>query len=150
MQIQIKKQLKIELDQQDIVEAVGDFLVKHGQKVTADELAEINFVKSPKDGLRATLNITEQTGTDTDEVPEPKPVTTPVAQQTETAAVAEEAVTEAPVPTETAVEAEEDVMPSIDEMQALRDAEAAAAALPETAPVAEEEAPVDMRSKLFP
>ena len=64
MQIQIKKQLKIELYQADIVEAVGDYLIKHGQKVNAEALAEINFVKSPKDGLRASLNLTEESGTE--------------------------------------------------------------------------------------
>ena len=64
MQIQIKKQLKIELDQADIVEAVGDYLIKHGQKVNAEALAEITFVKSPKDGLRASLNLTEESGTE--------------------------------------------------------------------------------------
>ena len=41
MQIKKKTQLKIELDQNDIVEAVRDFLLKHGQRISDAELAEI-------------------------------------------------------------------------------------------------------------
>lgn len=80
MQIQVKKQLKIELDQADMIEAVGDYLSKHGQRVSTAELNAINFVKSPTTGLRATLSITEESGMDTDATgeaekkPEPEPV----------------------------------------------------------------------------
>lgn len=67
MQIKAKKQLRIELDNADMLEAVSDLLAKHGHKITAEELAEVKFVNSVKDGLRATLSITEETNTDTDE-----------------------------------------------------------------------------------
>ena len=66
MQIKKKTQLKIELDQNDIVEAVRDYLLKHDQRISDAELAEINFVKSPKDGLRASLNITEETASESE------------------------------------------------------------------------------------
>ena len=59
MQVQIKKQLKIELDEQDIILAVGAFLKANDVKVSPEDLAKINFVKSPQTGLRATLNVTE-------------------------------------------------------------------------------------------
>ena len=131
MQIQIKKQLKIELDQADIVEAVGDFLLKHNQKVSAAELEAINFVKSPKDGLRATLNITEESGTDTDEVAEPTEKK-PIVEQPSVATTEPETETVAPDPApvceeETPVEEPgtvepstvEDVMPSVDEVAAM-------------------------------
>ena len=155
MQIQIKKQLKIELDQADIVEAVGDFLLKHNQKVSAAELEAINFVKSPKDGLRATLNITEESGTDTDEVAEPVEKK-PIVEQPSVATTEPETETVAPdtAPVgeeETQVEEPgtvepstvEDVMPSVDEVAAL---------VEEPGTVVEEEeapAPVASRSALF-
>lgn len=60
MQVSIKRQLKIELDQADIVEAVGLFLKANNVSVLAQDLEEMVFVKSPKDGLRATLNVTEE------------------------------------------------------------------------------------------
>lgn len=68
MQIKAKKQLRIELDNTDMLEAVSDLLAKHGHKISAEELAEVKFVNSVKDGLRATLSITEETNTDTDDV----------------------------------------------------------------------------------
>lgn len=152
MQIQIKKQLKIELDQADIVEAVGDFLLKHNQKVSAAELEAINFVKSPKDGLRATLNITEESGTDTDEAVEPaekKPtveqpsVATPEPETValDPAHAEEEATVEEPGNVEPSTV--EDVMPSMDEVAALVEQPVAV--------VEEEEAsaPVASRSALF-
>ena len=156
MQIQIKKQLKIELDQADIVEAVGDFLLKHNQKVSAAELEAINFVKSPKDGLRATLNITEESGTDTDEVVEPtekkpiveQPSVATTEPETETVALdpapaeeEEEATVEEPGNVEPSTV--EDVMPSMDEVAALVEQPVAV--------VEEEEAPapVASRSALF-
>ena len=91
MQVQIKKQLKIELDQNDIIQAVGLYLAQNDIAVSDVNLNEITFVKSPKDGLRASLNITEEQG-DVPETevavneqpePEPEPVATeqPVATQ---------------------------------------------------------------------
>ena len=156
MQIQIKKQLKIELDQADIVEAVGDFLLKHNQKVSAAELEAINFVKSPKDGLRATLNITEESGTDTDEAVEPAEKK-PIVEQPSVATTEPETETVAP-DTAPVVEEEthdeepgtvepstvEDVMPSVDEVAAM--VEPVAVVEEEEAPVAT--APVS-RSALF-
>lgn len=59
MQVQIKKQLKIELDEADIIVAVGAFLLQSNIRVDPEDLAKINFVKSPQTGLRATLNVTE-------------------------------------------------------------------------------------------
>lgn len=157
MQIQIKKQLKIELDQADIVEAVGDFLLKHNQKVSAAELEAINFVKSPKDGLRATLNITEESGTDTDEAVEPTEKK-PIVEQPSVATTEPETETVAPDPApvgeeETHVEEPgtvepstvEDVMPSVDEVAAMVEP-VAVVEEEEEAPVAT--APVS-RSALF-
>ena len=156
MQIQIKKQLKIELDQADIVEAVGDFLLKHNQKVSAAELEAINFVKSPKDGLRATLNITEESGTDTDEVAEPvekksiveQPSVVTTEPETETADPAPVADEEEPVEDPGTVEPStvEDVMPSVDEVAAMVEPVAVVEEEEEEAPVAP--APVS-RSALF-
>lgn len=124
MQIQIKKQLKIELDQADIIEAVGDLLTKHGQRVSQEELTEIVFVKSPKDGLRASLSITEQTGTDfdqqaeevelTEKKPTPEKPSEPITEPEEEEPVAEE-------PGEVETSTVEDVMPSVDEVAAMRD-----------------------------
>lgn len=122
MQIQIKKQLKIELDQADIIEAVGDLLTKHGQRVSQEELTEIIFVKSPKDGLRASLSITEQTGTDFDQqaeevvLTEKKPT---LEKPVEPIAEPEEEPSEEPGEVETSTV--EDVMPSVDEVAAMRD-----------------------------
>lgn len=89
MQVQIKKQLKIELDQNDIIQAVGLYLAQNDIAVSDVNLNEITFVKSPKDGLRASLNITEEQGdvpeteVAVNEQPEHEPVATeqPVATQ---------------------------------------------------------------------
>lgn len=158
MQIQIKKQLKIELDQADIVEAVGDFLLKHNQKVSAAELEAINFVKSPKDGLRATLNITEESGVDTDEDSTHVLVTgiVPVVKKPtleQSAEPAEEPVEE-PVeededeePGIIATSSVEDVMPSVDEMAQLVEQPVATEDAEEEVQVTA--APVASRSALF-
>ena len=124
MQIQIKKQLKIELDQADIVEAIGDYLIKHGQKVNAEALAEMTFVKSPKDGLRASLNLTEESGTEA----EPQLPNKDCADaETQAATVEDIQAQEEPIeqPVEEVVIEEgpteqgpvEDVMPSLDEIK---------------------------------
>ena len=118
MQIKKKTQLKIELDQNDIVEAVRDFLLKHGQRISDAELAEITFVKSPKDGLRAELNINEAT-----EVAD-EPVEQPNVGTTENPAVEEAQPVATTVPEESAPADEpgavepstvEDVAPVADE-----------------------------------
>ena len=100
MQIQVKKQLKIELDQADMIEAVGDYLSKHGQRVSTAELEAISFVKSPTTGLRATLNITEESGMDTDATGEAEKKSTPVSAVGTTAnpEVIADAVTEVEQP----------------------------------------------------
>ena len=66
MQVQIKKQLKIELDQVDITLAIRNFLAANGYTINEAELEKINYVKSPRDGLRAELNITEESGVETE------------------------------------------------------------------------------------
>ena len=66
MQVQIKKQLKIELDQADITLAIRNFLAANGYTINEAELEKINYVKSPRDGLRAELNITEESGVETE------------------------------------------------------------------------------------
>ena len=66
MQVQIKKQLKIELDQADITLAIHNFLAANGYTISEAELEKINYVKSPRDGLRAELNITEESGVETE------------------------------------------------------------------------------------
>ena len=168
MQIQIKKQLKIELDQADIVEAVGDYLIKHGQKVNAEALAEINFVKSPKDGLRASLNLTEESGTEA-EVHTPikgygTTITTPPSLGVPAEAVDKTPYTELDEPTTPALavatpepqpepeepteeEPVDDVMPSLDEIK-----EAVQEGQPTTVVEAEtstEEQPTEERKSLF-
>lgn len=157
MQIKKKTQLKIELDQLDIVEAVRDYLLKHGQRISEAELDEIIFVKSPKDGLRASLNITEESGSEIEgELPTAEPIETaeetvesvranleaeeqPATQEAE---VQPEEETEAPGEVHTSTE--EDVMPSVDEIAAMQ------------APVEEEEeealvatTPTTSRATLF-
>lgn len=133
MQVLTKKQIKIELDQQDITSAVRDFLAKHGHSISDAELEEINYVKSPKDGLRATLNITEETGMDeVVEAPKPTPTPTetpvlsketPVEAAVEeptpepTQVVADEEVIETEDPGEVSTSTVEDVMPSVDEVK---------------------------------
>ena len=66
MQVQIKKQLKIELDQADITLAIRNFLAANGYTLSEAELEKINYVKSPRDGLRAELNITEESGVESE------------------------------------------------------------------------------------
>ena len=60
MQVQIKRQLKIELDQADITAAVKQFLADAGHAISNADLAKINFVKSPQTGLRAELSISDE------------------------------------------------------------------------------------------
>lgn len=136
MQIKKKTQLKIELDQNDIVEAVRDFLLKHDQRISDAELTEINFVKSPKDGLRASLNITEETASESEgEVPaeDPELVIETAEQSVESAqavltqATEEEEApqgyqeeTEEEAPGEVAASTVEDVMPGVDEIAAMQ------------------------------
>lgn len=149
MQIKKKTQLKIELDQNDIVEAVRDFLLKHGQRISDAELAEITFVKSPKDGLRASLDITEETASES----EGDVVTDAPESVIETAEESVEAVrdtlaqdpeeedepTQSPeeeAPGEVETSTVEDVMPGVDEiaeMQVATEEEDAAAALAQRA-----------------
>ena len=98
MQVQIKRQLKIELDQADITTAVGNFLAANGYQISDEDLARINFVKSPKDGLRAELNINEAT-----EVAD-EPVEQPHVGSTENPAVEDAAIADLEAqPTATAV-----------------------------------------------
>lgn len=118
MQVQIKRQLKIELDQADITTAVGNFLAANGYQISDEDLARINFVKSPKDGLRAELNINEAT-----EVAD-EPVEQPNVGTTENPAVEEAQPVATTVPEESAPADEpgdvgpstvEDVAPVADE-----------------------------------
>ena len=60
MQVQIKRQLKIVLDQADITAAVKSFLAAAGHNISDDDLAKINYVKSPQTGLRAELSISDE------------------------------------------------------------------------------------------
>lgn len=109
MQVQIKKQLKIELDQADIVEAVGNHLKANGINVSAADLEKINFVKSPKDGLRAELNIVEETGEPEVETSKPEPEPEAVVDEAATALSEDEAPGEVPSATVS------DVAPAVDE-----------------------------------
>ena len=98
MQVQIQRQLKIEIDQADITTAVGNFLAANGYQISDEDLARINFVKSPKDGLRAELNINEAT-----EVAD-EPVEQPHIGTTENPAVEDAAIADLEAqPTATAV-----------------------------------------------
>lgn len=151
MQVQIKKQLKIELDEQDIISAVGEYLKANDVKVTDEDLTKINFVKSPKDGLRATLNVTEAETIED----EPSTSRTVEAQVAETAPqeTATDVADEEEEPGVIATSTVEDVMPSVDEaikMAAQQDAEAESAVEAEaeapSVPAAESEAP---RKSLF-
>ena len=168
MQIQIKKQLKIELDQADIVEAVGDYLIKHGQKVNAEALAEINFVKSPKDGLRASLNLTEESGTEA-EVHTPikgygTAITTPPSLGVTAEAVVKTPYTELDEPTTPVLAVatpdpqpdpeepteqgpSEDVMPSLDDIKAAVESNQPEPESTTEFPV--EEQPTEERKSLF-
>lgn len=60
MQIKFKKQIDIELDRNDLLEAVRDLLAKHGQVISNQELEEVKFINSPQTGIRATLKVTEE------------------------------------------------------------------------------------------
>ena len=62
MQIKFKKQIDIELDKSDLLEAVRDLLAKNGQSVTTEELEAVKFINSPQTGIRAELKITEESG----------------------------------------------------------------------------------------
>lgn len=156
MQIKKKTQLKIELDQLDIVEAVRDYLLKHGQRISEAELDEIIFVKSPKDGLRASLNITEESGSEIEgELPTAEPIETAeetvesvratleAEEQPATQEAEVQPEEEAEAPGEVHTSTEEDVMPSVDEIAAMQ------------TPVEEEEealvaaAPTTSRATLF-
>ena len=96
MQVQIKKQLKIELDQADITLAIRNFLAANGYTISEAELEKINYVKSPRDGLRAELNITEESGVETEA---PVGVTTAVeATEVDTPVVETEAPGEVATP----------------------------------------------------
>ena len=153
--MQIKKQLKIELNHQDILVAIRNYMLSHGQKVSDEELADVKFVNSVQSGIRATLNVTEETDTDEAEDATPTPVVK--AEVKEPAKVAEpEPEVPAPVaeveptpepvveqdnsdePGEVETSTVDDVMPSVDEAAALV-AEAKAEAQVETTPVANEE-----------
>lgn len=85
MQVQIKKQLKIELDEQDIIQAVALFLKTNNIKVDPEDMAKINFVKSAQTGLRASLNVTEA------ETIEDEPRCNPVVMQLDCSVTAVEA-----------------------------------------------------------
>lgn len=101
MQVQIKKQLKIELDQADITLAIRNFLAANGYTISEAELEKINYVKSPRDGLRAELNITEESGVET----ETQAVVTTTVEATEVDAP----VVETEAPGEVATPTVEDV-----------------------------------------
>ena len=150
MQVQIKRQLKIELDQADITTAVGNFLAANGYQISDEDLARINFVKSPKDGLRAELNINEAT-----EVAD-EPVEQPNVGTTENPAVEEAQPVATTVPEESAPADEpgavepstvEDVAPVADEAVA----DAVDRAFTPAADEEEEEAvvPQDIPTSLF-
>lgn len=61
--MQIKTQLRVELDQSDINNAIRDYLAKHNTKVTADELANIKYTNTIKEGLKAVLDVKDETST---------------------------------------------------------------------------------------
>ncbi|QFR59705.1 hypothetical protein VBApiPXC38_18 [Acinetobacter phage VB_ApiP_XC38] len=123
MQIKFKKQIDIELDRSDLLEAVRDLLAKHGQVISDAELEEVKFINSPQTGIRATLKVTEESvdtasvvnGTPTDvvkaEVHEPQ-VTAPVEPEPEPEPQAEE-------PGQVEPSTVEDVMPSVDEIKTM-------------------------------
>lgn len=123
MQIKFKKQIDIELDRSDLLEAVRDLLAKHGQVISDAELEEVKFINSPQTGIRATLKVTEESvdtasvvnGTPTDvvkaEVHEPQ-VTALVEPEPEPEPQAEE-------PGQVEPSTVEDVMPSVDEIKTM-------------------------------
>lgn len=61
--MQIKTQLRVELDQSDINNAIRDYLAKHNTKVTSDELANIKYTNTIKEGLKAVLDVKDETST---------------------------------------------------------------------------------------
>ena len=151
MQVQIKKQLKIELDQADITLAIRNFLAANGYTISEAELEKINYVKSPRDGLRAELNITEESGVE----PEAPAGVTTAVEATE-ADVPVNVPADVPVgvtdaPGEIATPSVEDVAVNAAVERALApETETEAEVEPVTAPVAVEpptEAPP--RTKLF-
>ena len=125
MQIKFKKQIDIELDRSDLLEAVRDLLAKHGQVISDAELEEVKFINSPQTGIRATLKVTEESvdtasvvnGTPTDvvkaEVVDPVPVPkTVVMHEPEPEPEVEE-------PGQVEPSTVEDVMPGVDEIKTM-------------------------------
>ena len=151
MQVQIKKQLKIELDQADITLAIRNFLAANGYTISEAELEKINYVKSPRDGLRAELNITEESGIET----EIQAVVTTAVEATEVDAPVDVPVGVTEAPGEVATPSVEDVAVTEAVERALApepetEAEAEVEVEPVTAPVAAEPTPeVLPRTKLF-
>lgn len=155
MQVQIKRQLKIELDQADITLAVKNFLAEAGHVISDADLAKINFVKSPQTGLRAELSINDEVVAD--EPAEVKPVveTSAVVQEVAVEAAKEHiaevglAVVETPAPVvEAETEEPGEVETSTVDDVALNHLDAQA----EPAPVADEEdgeVPASERKSLF-
>lgn len=130
MQVQIKKQLKIELDENDIVEAVGAYLQLNGVNVSKEDLVKINFVKSPKDGLRASLNVTEDE-TIEEEPRASAPVVVEVAEPAPV--IVDEPVMSEDEPGEIPPSTVEDVMPSVEEIKQIVEPEEEEAVAPEPA-----------------
>ena len=147
MQVQIKKQLKIELDQADITLAIRNFLAANGYTISEAELEKINYVKSPRDGLRAELNITEESGVE----PEAPVGVTTAVEATEVAVPVDVPVDVTEAPGEVATPSVEDVAVNEAVERALApEVETEAEVEPVTATVAAEpptEAPP--RTKLF-
>lgn len=155
MQVQIKRQLKIELDQADITLAVKNFLAEAGHVISDADLAKINFVKSPQTGLRAELSINDEVVAD--EPAEVKPVveTSAVVQEVAVESAKEHtvevglAVVETPAPVvEAETEEPGEVETSTVDDVALNHLDAQA----EPAPVADEEdgeVPASERKSLF-
>lgn len=132
MQIKFKKQIDIELDRSDLLEAVRDLLAKHGQVISDAELEEVKFINSPQTGIRATLKVTEESvdtasvvnGTPTDvvkaEVLEPNEPTTTAPTAAKTVVMHEpEPEPEVEEPGEVEPSTVEDVMPGVDEIKTM-------------------------------
>lgn len=154
MQIKTKKQIDIELDKSDLLEAVRDLLAKHGQNITPEELEEVRFINSPQTGIRASLKITEESGVEADSLITPETKVTTIEGSvitTNSKTVVMHEPEPEPEPTPVAVEPEtedpgavepstvEDVMPGVTEMKELVEGDA------EQQPVAAPEG----RTKLF-
>lgn len=147
MQVQIKRQLKIELDQADITLAVKNFLAEAGHAISDADLAKINFVKSPQTGLRAELSISDEIVADEAPLPvvvvaepaaaEPEPEVEPSPEPTE------DADTESEAPGEVETSTVDDV--ALNALDAIAEAETESTDEGE-APVAEDGAP---RKSLF-